>query len=84
MATPELTLNRREQALLNAVAVGRGELTVSCEPDLFIDGVACCDQPTAHHLARTGYIQAADAPGIGPRTTAVLTARGRAALSPTE
>ncbi|WP_236792085.1 hypothetical protein [Amycolatopsis sp. GM8] len=60
--------------MLRAVAEGRAMMSSSCEPDLFIDGVSCCDQMTAHALAHGGYVHAA-ADG-----TAELTAAGRAAL----
>ncbi|MGH3931399.1 MAG: hypothetical protein ACRDTF_15680, partial [Pseudonocardiaceae bacterium] len=42
----------RVRAMLRAVSDGRGELVCSCEPDLLIDGLGCCDQFTAHRLAR--------------------------------
>ncbi|MDV6012020.1 hypothetical protein [Haloechinothrix sp. LS1_15] len=74
-------LNHRERALLRAVALGRAELTVSCEPDLFIDGLACCDQSTAHRLARHGYINPRTAGPTGIRAPAVLTERGEHALA---
>lgn len=45
-------LNRRALAMLRAVGAGRAELTCSCEPDLRVDGLPCCDQATAHALAR--------------------------------
>jgi hypothetical protein len=62
-------------SMLRAVAEGRAVMSSSCEPDLFIDGVPCCDQMTAHALAHGGYIRAA---GDG---SAELTAAGRGALS---
>lgn len=49
-------LNRRELAMLRAIADGRAEITCSREPDLFIDGLACCDQFLVHRLARRGLI----------------------------
>ncbi|TVT08783.1 hypothetical protein FNH07_11405 [Amycolatopsis bartoniae] len=65
-------------AMLRAVAEGRAVLSRSCEPDLFIDGVPCCDQMTAHALAHGGYVAA------GPDgRTAELTDAGRAVLSVT-
>lgn len=70
-------LTYRAMAMLRAVAAGRAVMSSSCEPDLFIDGVPCCDQMTAHALAHGGYIRA-DADGA-----AELTAAGRAALSVT-
>ncbi|SFI65953.1 hypothetical protein SAMN05421835_101359 [Amycolatopsis sacchari] len=71
-------LSHRALAMLRAVAEGRAVMTSSCEPDLFIDGVPCCDQMTAHTLAHRGYL----AVGADGRT-AELTPAGRAALSVT-
>ncbi|KAA9154830.1 hypothetical protein FPZ12_031215 [Amycolatopsis acidicola] len=62
-------------SMLRAVAEGRARMSSSCEPDLFIDGVPCCDQMTAHALAHGGYIRLAD-----DGTAAELTAAGRAVL----
>lgn len=73
-------LNHRERATLRAVARGGAELTTSCEPDLFVDGLACCDQTTVHTLARRGLIAPACAAGYGRRTPAILTPAGHAAL----
>ena len=50
-------------------------MSSSCEPDLFIDGVPCCDQMTAHTLARSGYVRVA-----ADGSTAELTPAGRAAI----
>ncbi|SFO97004.1 hypothetical protein SAMN05421810_101554 [Amycolatopsis arida] len=73
-------LNHRERATLQAVALGRAEITGSCEPDLFIDGLACCDQTTAHRLARQGLVAPARTGRPGELVPAVLTNAGRAAL----
>lgn len=67
-------LSYRAMAMLRAVAEGRAVMSISCEPDLFIDGMPCCDQMTAHALAHLGYLRAA-ADGA-----AELTEAGRAAL----
>ncbi|PKV95620.1 MULTISPECIES: hypothetical protein [Amycolatopsis] len=79
--TVELT--HRAMAMLKAVAQQRAEMSTSCEPDLFVDGFACCDQMTAHALAKGGYVR----PGIGVtaagRVPAELTEAGAAALSVT-
>ena len=72
-------LNHRERATLRAVAGGHAEISCSCEPDLFIDGFACCDQITAHALAHGGYLEPA-AEGATGRVPAALTEAGRAAL----
>ncbi|WP_181193266.1 hypothetical protein [Prauserella shujinwangii] len=73
-------LNHRERATLLAVAQGGAEISCSCEPDLFLDGLACCDQATAHRLARAGLVAPAVAGKPGQRVPAVLTEAGRAAL----
>ncbi|NIH84067.1 hypothetical protein [Amycolatopsis granulosa] len=74
-------LSHRARAMLRAVAQGRAVMSSSCEPDLFIDGVACCDQMTAHALAHGGYIRPATEDGER-RVPAVLTDAGRAVLAP--
>ncbi|HEY3472698.1 MAG TPA: hypothetical protein VGL47_46705 [Amycolatopsis sp.] len=73
-------LNRRALAMLRAVGAGRAELTCSCEPDLRVDGLPCCDQATAHALARAGLIQPAHVVAVGQWARAELTADGREAL----
>ena len=86
MSAPTLTsrdgLNHRALAMLRAVVAGRAELSCSREPDLFIDGVPCCDQFTAHGLAHDGLIEPAFTGRIGQRVPATLTAAGFAALEP--
>ena len=79
---PMSALNHRALAMLRAVDEGRAELTCSREPDLFIDGFACCDQFTAHLLAHDGLIEPAQAGQYGQRVPATLTAAGLAALEP--
>ncbi|MPY79271.1 MAG: hypothetical protein GEV04_12425 [Actinophytocola sp.] len=73
-------LNYRERATLRAVALGTAEITCSSEPDLFIDGLACCDQSTVHQLARLGWIEPEVSGRPGERVRAQITALGRAAL----
>ncbi|MEC3979787.1 hypothetical protein [Amycolatopsis sp. H20-H5] len=75
-----VTLNHRERATLKAVAGGHAEISCSCEPDLFVDGLACCDQHTAHRLARLGLVVPARGGSHGERVPAVLTEAGAAAL----
>ncbi|MBB4684523.1 hypothetical protein [Amycolatopsis jiangsuensis] len=78
-------LSHRAMAMLKAIAQQRAEMSTSCEPDLFIDGFSCCDQMTAHALARGGYVRPATgttAAGVG-LVTAELTEAGVAALSVT-
>ncbi|RZQ66107.1 hypothetical protein EWH70_01175 [Amycolatopsis suaedae] len=65
--------------MLRAVAAQRATMSLSCEPDLFIDGFSCCDQVTAHDLARHGFIRPGE--GAGPRVRAEITEAGRAALA---
>jgi hypothetical protein len=51
-------------------------------PDLFIDGVPCCDQYLAHTLAHEGLIAPARRGAVGTLVPAALTATGQAALAP--
>lgn len=74
-------LTGRDRAILAAVAAGRAEMTCSCEPDLFVDGLCCCDQITAHNLARAGLIAANGTARPGTRVAAVLTLTGAAMLA---
>ncbi|MEV0082845.1 hypothetical protein [Saccharopolyspora sp. NPDC050642] len=76
MSDARFELNHRERAALQAVAAGRVKITCSCEPDLFIDGVAFCDQQTAHRLVHQGLMRPA-APGVpGELVAAELTGPG--------
>lgn len=71
----------RVLSMLRAVAEGRGELVCGCEPDLVIDGLGCCDQFTAHRLARAGLIRPAIRGAFGQRVRAELTVAGRTVLT---
>lgn len=73
---PPLAATYRAQAILRAVAAGRVRMVLGCEPDLFIDGLACCDQATAHSLHHLGLIRPARPGGVGDLVTATLTADG--------
>ncbi|UOX92955.1 hypothetical protein MUY14_20910 [Amycolatopsis sp. FBCC-B4732] len=73
-------LNHRARAMLRAVAAGRAEIACSCEPDLYIDGLVCCDQYTAHELAHRGLLAPARPGWVGQRVRARLTPAGAAAL----
>lgn len=75
MITNSHELNRRERALLRAVAIGRAELSCSCEPTLFVDGFACCDQGIGGQLIRAGLLSPAIG-RVGARVPARLTAAG--------
>jgi hypothetical protein len=79
-ATTELSegLSHRALAMLRAINAGRAQLSCSSEPDLFIDGVACCDQFTAHALAHRGFIGPTYSAAVGQRVPATLTSAGRA------
>ncbi|MFB9924659.1 hypothetical protein ACFORO_02165 [Amycolatopsis halotolerans] len=79
--TVELT--HRAMAMLKAVAQQRAEMSTSCEPDLFVDGFACCDQMTAHALAKGGYVRPGTGSAAAGRVPAELTEAGVAALSVT-
>lgn len=78
--TDSSPLPRRALAMLRAVAAGRAELRLSCEPDMFVDGVACCDQFMAHDLARAQLVRPARLGLVGHRVPAILTYAGRAML----
>lgn len=75
-------LNHRALAMLRAVVAGRAQISCSREPDLFIDGVPCCDQYTAHTLAHDGLIEPAQHGRFGQLVPAALTDAGIAALAP--
>lgn len=79
MSTSDLP--QRALAMLRAAASGRAEMTCSCEPDLFIDGLACCDQVTARFLAHADLICPARPGAIGQRVPVRLTAAGRTAVT---
>lgn len=78
--TTVAALNHRQLAMLRAVAGGRAEITRSCEPDLYVDGLPCCDQGTVRELVHAGLLRAAGTGSIGHRVTAALTDLGQAAL----
>jgi len=75
-------LNNRALAMLRAVIAGRAQISCSREPDLFIDGVPCCDQYTAHMLAHDGYIEPAQQGRFGQLVPAALTDAGITVLAP--
>jgi hypothetical protein len=80
MSTHSSALSRRAIAMLKAVGEGRAELRCSCEPDLRVDGLSCCDQNTAHDLAHAGLIRAAVLVAAGQWSPAELTEAGHRAL----
>lgn len=73
-------LSHRALAMLRAAAAGRAQLTSSCEPDLYVDGLPCCDQPAARALTHAGLLQPARPALVGQRVPAVLSPAGLAAL----
>lgn len=66
--------------MLQAAAADRAEITLSCEPDLYIDGLPCCDQFTARQLWHAGLIRTANPAKLGRRVRATLTESGHDAL----
>ena len=75
-------VNHRMRAMLRAVGAGRGRVSCSCEPDLFIDGLSCGDQFAAHALAHQGLVRAARPGSPGELVPAVLTPAGRDLIAP--
>lgn len=79
ITTTELT--GRHRALLRAAAAGRCELSSSREPDLFVDGLCCCDQFSARQLVRAQLVAARAASNPGGRVPACLTTAGQSTLA---
>lgn len=80
MTGTDIHLNHRERATLLAVAEGRAEMSCSSVPDLFIDGIGCCDQFTAHRLARFGLLRPQRGGSPVDRVPALLTEPARTLL----
>jgi hypothetical protein len=78
---PRDGLSHRALAMLRAIAAGRGKVSWSSEPDLFIDGVPCCDQLTVHDLAHRGLVRPQFPAAVGERVPAMLTPAGRAMVA---
>jgi hypothetical protein len=74
-------LSGRAKSMLRAVAAGRGQLSGGREPDLYVDGLPCCDQMVTHDLVHAGLLRARRAVRLDERTDAVLTDEGRAAIA---
>lgn len=74
---PRFDTNNRTLAVLRAVREGRAEITLSCEPDLKVDGLLFSDQATAHELAHAGLVRPRGLGRPGQWVAAVL---GAAAL----
>lgn len=81
MSTTPSDLSQRALAILRAAASGRAEMTCSCEPDLFIDGLACCDQVTARLLVHARLVSPGRPGAIGSRVPVRLTDEGRQLLT---
>ncbi|GAA3038872.1 hypothetical protein [Actinokineospora globicatena] len=79
MSEPADQLSHRARAMLRAVAEGRAHLASGTEPDLYIDGVPCCDQFTAHLLTHDGLITATHG-RFGELVPATITEAGATAL----
>jgi hypothetical protein len=73
-------LTYRDRAILRAVAGGTAEMSVSAEPDLFVDGRCCCDQLAARRLAHAGLIAGSRPAATGQRVPARLTVAGHLEL----
>lgn len=80
-AASPIDLSHRARAILSATAEGRVAISCSCEPDLLIDELACCDQSCAHHLVHIGLVTHAHVGTTGTFVPATLTTRGRAMLT---
>jgi hypothetical protein len=74
-------VNHRMRAMLRAVGAGRGRVSCSSEPDLFIDGLSCGDQFAAHALAHQGLVRAARPGRPGELVPAILTPAGHAIIT---
>lgn len=74
-------LSGRAKAMLRAVAAGRGELSGGREPDLYVDGLPCCDQMVSHDLVHAGLLRARRVVRLDERADAELTDEGRAAIA---
>lgn len=68
--------------MLRVVAAGRARISCSCEPDMFVDGLPCCDQATARALVHAGLVRPARPGRVGDRVPATLTNAGYLALDP--
>ncbi|MGW5053814.1 hypothetical protein [Actinokineospora sp. NPDC004072] len=79
MDTEPHELSYRARAMLRAIAAGRATLRCGREPDLYIDGMPCCDQFSAHELIHDGLVATATG-AFGQFVPAALTPAGSAAL----
>ena len=80
MASLDSTVTYRDRATLRAIACGRVEITCSCEPDFFVDGIPYCDQSGARYLIKRDLVEPVWAAQPGQRVRANLTPTGFAVL----
>jgi len=74
-------LTARHVAMLHAVAAGRGELTCSRVPDLFVDGRCCTDHAASALLVTAGLVERQWSAATGPgRVPARVTEAGQVLL----
>ena len=76
-----IELTNRALAVLRAARTDRVHVSLSCEPDVFVDGLACCDQPGARALVHAGLLRAGRPGRIGELVPAQLTDAGEEILS---
>jgi hypothetical protein len=76
-----LELSSRARAILRATWHGRVQVSLSCEPDIFVDGLVFSDQPAARALVHAGLLRATRQGQIGDRVPAKLTSEGYTVLS---
>jgi hypothetical protein len=79
-STLHAELSHRALAVLRAARTGRVQVSLSCEPDMFVDGLALSDQATAHALVHAGLVHATRPGRIGERVPAKLTSAGYTVL----
>jgi hypothetical protein len=71
-----LEVSHRALAMLRAVAAGRAQISRGSEPDLFVDGLPCCDQAAARALVHAGLVCPERLGPAGDRVPAALTPAG--------
>ncbi|MBB3666282.1 hypothetical protein FB384_005243 [Prauserella sediminis] len=84
MSDQQIEISHRTRAILRAISQGRVQVTLSCEPDVFIDGLAFSDQAAARALVHAGLLRASRPGRIGERGPATLTDAGLRVLDPAE
>lgn len=80
VTVPASARSDRARAILRAVAAGRATASCGCEPDLFVDGLACCDQPGARALRKAGLFAPVRSAGADEVVPVDLTDLGRTVL----